>query len=265
MTSIIVETRRNCNNAVLREKLIVKWQPYILTYLLASVSAHAASASPAVAALAERCSPDVSPLTMAYIVGHESGNNPYAININGGKQLARQPQNELEAIAVASSLLEEHKNIDMGLAQINSTNLGSLHIDLNTIFKPCNNLLASQIILKSCYHSSLKSWKPGQEALHHALSCYNTGSQDRGIANGYVTKVEQVAANSDLKIPTLMPDGQQEDSGETADKSGSIKKPYDGEPDVFAQSGSGDDAFSQHDSDAFLTKSAQVEDREGTK
>ncbi len=60
--------------------------------------AHAASAWIRSPALRARCAPDVSPLTMAYIVGHESGNNPYFINVNRGANLKRQPQTEAEAV-----------------------------------------------------------------------------------------------------------------------------------------------------------------------
>lgn len=86
--------------------------------------AHAASASDTIASLAARCAPDVSPLTMAYIVGHESGNNPYFINVNRGASLKRQPQTEAEAVEVANRLiknLKKDESIDMGLAMINST------------------------------------------------------------------------------------------------------------------------------------------------
>ncbi|ECZ9182511.1 lytic transglycosylase domain-containing protein, partial [Salmonella enterica subsp. enterica serovar Typhimurium] len=35
---------------------------------------------------------------MAYIVGHESSNGPYRININGSIQLKQQPRTEAEAV-----------------------------------------------------------------------------------------------------------------------------------------------------------------------
>ncbi|WP_407210733.1 lysozyme family protein [Enterobacter cloacae] len=73
--------------------------------------AHAASASDTIASLAARCAPDVSPLTMAYIVGHESGNNPYFINVNRGANLKRQPQTEAEAVEVANRLIKTSRKM----------------------------------------------------------------------------------------------------------------------------------------------------------
>jgi type IV secretion system protein VirB1 len=71
---------------------------------------------------------------MAYIVGHESSNGPYRININGGStQLKQQPRTEAEAVSVSKVLLKDNKSFDMGLAQINSNNLVGLVFRL-TIF-----------------------------------------------------------------------------------------------------------------------------------
>lgn len=211
-----------------------------------AISAHAA-VSPDVIALAKRCSPDVSPLTMAYIVNQESGNNPYVININGAAKLKKQPVSEAEAASIANSLIKGGQNIDMGLAQINSANLGPLHLDAQDIFNPCVNLAASQSILKACYHKSLKSWQPGQVALQHALSCYNTGSLQKGISNGYVTKLQKVADLSDIKVPTLLPEGREKSAVKEQ------KPSYDGENDAFGADDD-NDAFAQQNSDAFLTK-----------
>ena len=140
-------------------------------------------------------------------------------------------------------------------SQINSNNLVGLGLSVDDIFKPCINLRASQTILKACYDSALKSYPAGQVALRHALSCYNTGSLTNGISNGYVTKVINVARQStDLKIPTLLPDGQtSEDSTANEPQQAKSTAPqYDGEQDVF---GSGDgDAFSRNNTDAFLTR-----------
>ncbi|MDE9059724.1 lytic transglycosylase domain-containing protein, partial [Klebsiella pneumoniae] len=99
--------------------------PKLLVLALACLAcagrASAAPASDEVARLAQRCAPDVSPLTMAYIVGHESSNGPYRININGGStQLKQQPRTEAEAVSVSKVLLKDNKSFDMGLAQINS-------------------------------------------------------------------------------------------------------------------------------------------------
>lgn len=220
----------------------------------------AASTSEAITSLAHKCSPDVSPLTMYYIVEHESASDPYRINTNGkGNQLEQQPKNEREAVAAAKALLKANKNIDMGLGQINSANLNRLGLTVEDIFKPCINLRATQTILKACYDIALKSYAPGQEALKHALSCYNTGSQNDGISNGYVTKIINVATQSDLKIPTLLPDGNEDApaaSAESQQTNADNSPSYDGESDAFNASAS-KDAFALDNTDAFLAKKEQ--------
>ena len=35
----------------------------------------------------------------------------------------------------------------------------------------------------------MKTYGPGQEALRHAISRYNTGDSNRGIDNGYLARV----------------------------------------------------------------------------
>jgi type IV secretion system protein VirB1 len=55
--------------------------------------------------------------------------------------------------------------------------------------------------------------------------------------------------STDLKIPTLLPDGQtSEDSTATEPHDKNTATQYDGEQDVF---GSGGDAFSRNNTDAF--------------
>ncbi|EBW7114464.1 traL protein [Salmonella enterica subsp. enterica serovar Telelkebir] len=221
----------------------------------------AATTSETIESLAQKCAPDVSPLTMADIVEHESANHPYAININGtDHQLEHQPTSEQEAVSVATTLLKEKKNIDMGLGQINSSNLSGLGLTVENIFKPCVNLRASQTILKACYDIALKSDPPGQAALKHALSCYATGSQNNGISNGYVTEMLNVAKRSDFIIPTLLPDGS-DDTVSGQQRSADNAPVYDGEDDAFGATGS-KDAFTLDNTDAFLTKAKQQKGRE---
>lgn len=222
--------------------------------LFVPLFAKAGISSESVAALASKCSPDVSPLTMSYIVKLESGNNPYSININRNAALEHQPSSEAEAITVAKKLISENKNIDLGLAQINSKNLKGLGLTVEEIFKPCVNLAASQTILKACYHESVKSWQPGQDALKHTLSCYNTGSQTRGFSTGYVQKVERIASSSHLKIPALLPD-----TATAVDAEETKAESYDGEKDAFSDvnATNSQDAFSRKNTDAFISRTVE--------
>jgi type IV secretion system protein VirB1 len=150
--------------------------------------------------LAARCAPSVHLRTLSAVVMQESRGYQFAIGINGGARLPRQPLNEAEAIATARWLLRNGYNFDAGLGQINSKNFGALGLSPDTLFEPCTNLKSAASILSQCYAKSLKSYG-GQSAIHGALSCYNTGNLRRGFANGYVRKV---VGQVSLPVPALL-------------------------------------------------------------
>jgi type IV secretion system protein VirB1 len=159
------------------------------------------SLSPEVIELARTCAPDVHPLTVAYLVSAESRNNPYAINVNGGRSLPHPPTNEQEARDAINWLDKRGWNYDVGYAQINSANFRSLGLTGAQLLDPCTNLRASAQILGDCYARAVQAVGEGQGALQRALSCYNTGSQSRGFNNGYV---RHVLAQVRLKVPALV-------------------------------------------------------------
>ena len=71
---------------------------------------------------------------MAAIVSHESHNRVFAIGVNNGPRLRRQPADLQEASRTAARLIEQGYSIDLGLGQINSKNLVALGLDLRTVF-----------------------------------------------------------------------------------------------------------------------------------
>lgn len=146
----------------------------------------------AVLSLALACAPQVHPQTVMHLVKHESGNNPYAIGINGPFRLNRQPLNAAEAVYTAKYLLSKGHSIDMGLAMINHKNLGRLGLTVESVFEPCRNLKGMQAVLLESYQRAIKVHGPGGRALAQTLSEYNTGHPRRGIDNGYVEKVATV-------------------------------------------------------------------------
>lgn len=145
-------------------------------------------------ALASQCAPTVAPETLYAVIATESQGNPFAIGINGGKRLERQPRNRGEAVATARMLLSQGANIDLGLGQINSANLSWLQLSVEDAFEPCANIRAAAKVLSSNYKAALAA---GHEApLGAALSAYNTGSMTKGYRNGYVAKVFKNAPTS---------------------------------------------------------------------
>lgn len=141
----------------------------------------------AILTLAAQCAPEVAPSTLHAVVMTESGGNPFAIGINGGSQLKRQPRTAAEAVSTAKALLARGANIDMGLGQINSANMRWLGLTVEDAFDACKNLKAAGQVLSSNYRSAVASGK--KQPLGAALSAYNTGSMTKGYGNGYVAKV----------------------------------------------------------------------------
>jgi type IV secretion system protein VirB1 len=84
----------------------------------------------------------------------ESGHDPLAINVNGPNGGDRHPATKDEAIALAKSLLAHGKNIDLGLMQINSTNLVAHGLTVETAFDACQNLRAGSEHLAADYRAA---------------------------------------------------------------------------------------------------------------
>ncbi|MGA7178235.1 MAG: lytic transglycosylase domain-containing protein [Thiobacillaceae bacterium] len=140
-----------------------------------------------------QCAPRVAPVTLAAIVQQESGGRPWTINDNTDHQ-HYVLSNEASANALAKQLISQRHNIDMGLTQINSRNLGWLRLPVERIFDPCTNLHASQQVL-------LSAWNKTGGNLDGALQVYNTG---KSMGVNYAMNVYRQAG---VFIPTI-PGGQ---------------------------------------------------------
>ena len=152
-------------------------------------------------ALTQQCAPQVAPQTMAAIVRTESGFRPLAIGVNGGARLVRQPDNIDEAVVTARWLIGNGYNIDMGLGQVNSSNLQKTGLAVEDAFDPCKNLAASAKILFGNYRDASRKIIGEQAALHAAISAYNTGNFSSGFSNGYV---QRVVSNIGV-VPSITP------------------------------------------------------------
>lgn len=135
----------------------------------------------ALAAVVARCAPQIGPLTMSAIVTYESGAHPYAIGDNS-RHRAYFPTNRGAAETLATRLLREGHDIDVGYAQINVSNLRRLGLTPQAAFEPCTNVAVGAGILRSAYAGAVRAYGPGQIALVHALSAYNTGGYFAGLA-----------------------------------------------------------------------------------
>lgn len=145
--------------------------------------------------LIQQCAAGVAPSTMAAIIKVESGGNPLAIGNNTTKtRVTPTPRTIDEAAAIALDLISKGHNLDLGLAQINSSNLKAYKVSVREIFDPCINVSVGSQILAKFYQKSVAQYGPGETSLYHALSAYNTGSFYRGP--GYVAKILKAAGSN---------------------------------------------------------------------
>lgn len=153
--------------------------------------------------IAQRCAPDIHPATLKALIHVESGFNPYAIGVVGGR-LARQPRYLDEAVATAKNLEHLGYNFSLGAGQVNRYNLAKYGETYETIFEPCRNLKVSSVILKDCFIRARARFKEDQTALRAAFSCYYSGNFTTGFQQGYVGKVV-ASAGVDAKSIAVVP------------------------------------------------------------
>ena len=149
-------------------------------------------------ALLQECAPEVAPVTMAAIVQTESGGWPWTIHDNTTGQSLRF-KSQTQAVAMARILISQGHKLDMGLAQIDSENLGWLGLAARQVFNPCTNLSAAQRILVGAYH---QAGAGGTRSLDGTFQAYNSGNT-RG--DGHYARV--VYHQAGVEVPAI-PGGQ---------------------------------------------------------
>jgi type IV secretion system protein VirB1 len=155
-----------------------------------------------IAAIGSRCVPAAPASTLGAIVGAESSGNPNAMQIdfpksllrrwrlpNGTVVLHRQPSSQREALDWLAYLQRFGIFVDLGLMQVSTAEAQRRGIPAESILEPCTNLRVGWEILEEDYRIEMKTYGPGQDALRHAISRYNTGDSNRGIDNGYLARV----------------------------------------------------------------------------
>lgn len=186
---------------------------------------------PEVAALADRCAPQVAVETLVSIATVESGLAPLAIGVNGAPVVRVSAATAGEAATKAQALIDQGRSVDLGLAQINSRNLPRLGLSVVEAFDPCRNLEAAQTILVEDFGRSSGPGTEVQTALRASLSRYNTGDPERGLSNGYVARVVRAAVKI---VPSLQVGATAGQSSTTADALSPLPPPA---WDVFARAG----------------------------
>jgi type IV secretion system protein VirB1 len=130
-------------------------------------------------ALALACAPRVAPDVLLSVAYAESHWRTLAIHDNvTGEAFA--PTRKQEAAQIASRLIAEGHNPDLGLLQINAANLLRTGLTVATAFDPCASMRAGAQVLLEDYSGGATSAEQ-QAAILHALSAYNTGSLVAGL------------------------------------------------------------------------------------
>jgi len=174
---------------------------------------------------------------MLSVVQVESSFDPLAIGVNGANRTTLSPTSVADAVATASSLIAAGRNIDLGIAQINSRNLGWLGLSVADAFDPCRNLGAAARILEKGYVPGEAERIGVQPALRAALSRYNSGNPTRGVENGYVARVTGAAAAivPAIEVAGSTPTVRSSSPAEVVRRSQASPPPWD----VFGRSAAG--------------------------
>ena len=148
--------------------------------------------------LAASCAPHVAPETLAAVARTESSFEELSIHDNTTRRTV-SAASRAEAVALATeAVTTQRHSVDLGLMQINSANLPWLGMSVADAFDPCRSLAAADRVLVAGYVPSGQGDQ--QEALRQALSRYNTGDPARGMANGYVARVQAAA---EVVVPAI--------------------------------------------------------------
>ena len=164
--------------------------------------------------LRDQCAPTAPLSTLAALVITESGGNPNAIQIDfpnallhrwrlsaGTLRLQRQPNDAQEAGEWIAYLNAHRISVDVGLMQVSTSEAVRRHISPAVLLDPCTNVRTGWSILEDDYKIEVNRFGPGQVALQHALSRYNTGDTNRGIDNGYLARVTAALRRLKEKLP----------------------------------------------------------------
>ncbi len=151
--------------------------------------------------LAQRCAPQVQVEVLAAVASVESGLNPYAIRINSDRPLERQPVTKTEAIKVATALISEGQDVDLGLGGVNASDLRHLGLSIAQAFDPCTGLGATARLLDGYYRAAMSSGATPADAERLMLvSYYGRGDTEAGAL---VSFDKRIAAERQSLRPRL--------------------------------------------------------------
>jgi type IV secretion system protein VirB1 len=154
--------------------------------------------------IAQNCAPMVQAETLAGVVSLESKFFPFAIRINSGSPLAAQATRKAEAIELATSLIADHQDIQIGLGGIGVEELRKLKLSVSDAFDPCQNLKATATLLDGYYRLALHvGADPAQAEKVMLQSYYGRDDPTVGAMVKYDKQVRREAERLSPKLASL--------------------------------------------------------------
>ncbi|WP_349436780.1 lytic transglycosylase domain-containing protein [Pararhizobium sp. A13] len=162
--------------------------------------------------LAQNCAPVVEIRTLAAVVSLESRFEPFAIRINSGPPLASQPASKEEAIELATSLVADHQDIQIGLGGIGMEELRKLKLSISEAFDPCLNLKATATLLDGYYRLAVHAGADAAQAENVMLQSYY-GRDDPSVGKmiNYDEQVRQEMARLSPNLASVTIAGPREE------------------------------------------------------
>ena len=157
---------------------------------------------PAITVLAQQCAPEIATEAVVPIIMTESRGDALQINVNKGPRV--RAASVIEGAAIVRRYMAAGYTVDVGLAQVNSSNFARLGVTVEQAFNPCTNLRLASAVLQHGYGLASRYYT-GIDAISATYSLYNTGTLTRGFGNGYVGRVWKAAnaLGSVREVPTL--------------------------------------------------------------
>ena len=134
-----------------------------------------------------QCASSSDPIVLRSVAHVESHFEPLVLH-NDTQHVSLAVPSLRAGAEQAKQWISKGYSVDIGLMQINSSNLPALGMTIDDALDPCRSLEAGARLLAKAYaHGATVAER--QAALLIALSRYNTGSTLAGLANGYAGQV----------------------------------------------------------------------------
>ena len=204
--------------------------------------------------------------TLAGVVSLESRFEPLAIRINSGAKLSQQPATEAEAIEIATSLVAERQDIQLGLGGIGTEELRNLKLSISDASDPCLNFLATATLLDGCYQLAVKAGADPYQAEQVMLqSYYGRDDPSVGAMVQYDEQVREEVKRLGKTVATLVSGdgGQQREVTEASAGDVAVAEADDVRPvDETASAPSWDVFSSRRKSSVLVFQNSQMEQSE---